>query len=347
METNNFYDKSIYPNDLTSILILIFYLPIGVCLLIIRLIIILILLLTNNLNNSSILCKTLGLSISSSLSIRKDEEEKERIVLISNHVTLFDYLVLKKIIKNLNIHEENYNYENNCYLNKILLSRIETKKKNDDDVCSLCVFPEIKMTNGKYGLLDFNKDIIESIINSKQFDILIPVCLKVNHHHLLPFSVNYNNSSTIQFIITLFTPTISYKIELLNSIKLNDNQQPHNGQELSKELQKIIALNLGLKCFNNPLNEEDYHTNKLIRQISDILPDFKIDQIKEHVKEAQTRDIDSLITGLLEKSSSKPMIIIEEKKKIVKTIKKPLTYNEQKELLIEEARKRYLSKHTI
>jgi hypothetical protein len=46
---------------------------------------------------------------------------------------------------------------------------------------------------------------------------------------------------------------------------------------------------------------------------------FKIDQIKEHVKEAQTRDIDSLITGLLEKSSSssssssKPTIIIEEK----------------------------------
>jgi ancient ubiquitous protein 1 len=275
METDNLYDKSIYPNDLTSILILIFYLPIGVCLLIIRLIIILILLLTNNLNNSSILCKTLGLSISSSLSIRKEEEEeeeKERIVLISNHVTLFDYLVLKKIIKNLNIHEKNYNYEKNCYLNKILLSRIETMKKKKDDDCSLCVFPEIKMTNGKYGLLDFNKDIIESIINSKQFDRLIPVCLKVNHHHLLPFSVNYNNSSTIQFLITLFSPSISYKIELLNSIKLNDNQ--HNGQELSKELQKIIALNLGLKCFNNPLNEEDYHTSKLIRQISDILPDF-------------------------------------------------------------------------
>ncbi len=55
METDNLYDKSIYPNDLPSILILIFYLPIGVCLLIIRLIIILILLLTNNLNSSSIL----------------------------------------------------------------------------------------------------------------------------------------------------------------------------------------------------------------------------------------------------------------------------------------------------
>ena len=97
-------------------------------------------------------------------------------------------------------------------------------------------------------------------------------------------------------------------------------------------------------------NDEDYHTTKLIRQISDILPDLKIDQIKEHVKEAQTRDIDSLITGLLEKSSSNAPIVNKEpiiETKIVKTPRKPLTYNEQKRLLIEEARRRYLSKHAF
>ena len=80
---NNLYDDRIYPNDLTSILLLIIYLPFGICLLIIRLIIIIILLLTNNIKNSSILCKTLGLFVvTNSCSIKKEDE---KIIIIFVH----------------------------------------------------------------------------------------------------------------------------------------------------------------------------------------------------------------------------------------------------------------------
>ena len=373
---NNLYDTIIYPNDLLSIIKLLFYLPIGCVLFLIRFIVLVILSFTiNNTKSSSInyLCKILGLFSNTNRETRvrrEEEEEGGRTIFISNHVTCFDFLILKSLINNLNIAENNYYYQkskHNQFLNRILfLDSLSTdNKKTDSSHQPLCSFPELESTNGKHGLLEFNSDVFELILNGKQVDTLVPVCLNVNYH-LLPFSVNYKYSNTAtQLVCTLFAPAVSFKVEFLEPIKLN-HDETQNPNELSKQLQTRIASKLGLKCTNLSLNDlnkmkndeeekqvkqnvNDFDSNKIVRQISDILPDLPVGIITQHVNQANALDIDSLIMELLEKSSKNQEKHVANEKKVSDAPNKPqkklLTYVEQKKVLLEEARRRYLAKN--
>jgi hypothetical protein len=370
---SNLYEKEVYPTDLLSLILLIIYLPFGLLLLTIRLLIIIILLPASSQNN--LLLKCICYIIGLIPKTNKHTNCFKDTIFISNHVTCFDFLLLKSRLSDLKLIENNicyYKSKNFSFLNKILLSSTVKCKKDDDNQQPLCSFPEFESTNGKYGLLDFNVDIFDSILINKQANQLVPVCLSVDYY-LLPFSINYKYSNILtQFLCILFAPAVSYNVQFLEPIQLNQDENLA-GKDLAKQLQAKIGSKLNLKCtsftvndYNNMINdinqqvssvkvddlENDYDINKLILQINEILPDMSRDLIRDYIKHAKTLDIDSLITGLLEKISlnhndnKQPAKLVEQV--IVKNKpKKILTYPERKSLMIDEARQRFLMKESL
>ena len=365
---SNLYDNHFYPTDLLSIMILILYLPIGVILLLIRLIAIIIILTFLNQKNTKfksflkLLCFILGLLPKFDKSAGNKFTGSKQTIFISNHITCFDFLLLKSLINDLSLFKNNFDFErskNFGFLNKILFlnSINSTNKKNDDQ--PLCAFPEYERTNGKYGLLEFNEEIFEYILINKQAGKMVPICLNVNYF-MLPFGVNYKRSSPVfQFFCALFVPAVSYKVEFLEAVKLNYDENL-TSSNLAKQMQAKIGTALNLKCTSltvdmvngrNPsiIMDNDYELNKIAKQIMDVLPDTSIEAIKDHIKQSQTLDIDSLINGLLEKSSNIPKepVIRKPVEKPVIAKNKSLTYIERKYVLIEEARKRFIMKESL
>lgn len=413
-EIINMYDQQIYPlNDLISIIKLIIYIPFGLVLFLIRLNLLLIFFILlfvfhKRLSNNSLFIKLLCFILGLTTSIENDKDEQSiqhlnHTVFISNHVTCFDYLSLKSLYSNLNLIENNFNYDyyfikkpasKNYFFNQILylncineINYNSIKKSDQQQNASLkyplIIFPEFEATNGKYGLLEFDTEVFESLIRQQKESSdaecvkLVATCLNVNHL-FLPFSINYKHSNNlINFIIALFVPATVYKVKFLSSEAVNGDSK-----QVAQQFQAKIANYLKLKCTNYTINdfnvmlngklhsnsdvndeEHDHEINKLVKQVHDILPDTPVSIIKEYIYNSQTLDIDSIITNLLENKAAleepSKCVQVEQPKIIqkntlttnssktttpVKTKIKPMSYCERKRLLYEEARERYLAK---
>ena len=136
----------------------------------------------------------------------------------------------------------------------------------------------------------------------------------------IKLSINHFKSNDfINILLTLFTPLTLIDCSML-TIEEKREQETIDG--LTKRIKSKIAAQMSLECTDVSLDDVemsrntvrnetgalnktiDYDTMKLIKKIKEILPDFNDNFIYEHIEETQTRDIDTLITGLLDKQQT-------------------------------------------
>ena len=284
-----FYDLNlINGNDFTSILKLIFYFPIGLTLILLRLIslsflkllLILIPSLKTNLQFIQLSCFCYGIQAkltTKSESSTSNDDSNVLKIFISNHVSCLDYYSIKSIINKLNYANSNDSVSGSC---NFLVNLFETsiKNKQDDDFYSkksnypLLFFPEQYCTNGRFGLLKFDSHPFDIVLSNKTDDriVIVPICLKLTRPYI-PLSINYLNSNDfINVLLTLFAPITIYNVEILNQIeKLPDETSEH----MNERVRNILAKNLNFELSDLDGNQIKYvwnayekHLENLIRQ---------------------------------------------------------------------------------
>ncbi|CAF0826027.1 unnamed protein product [Brachionus calyciflorus] len=301
-------------------------------------------------------------------------------IYVCNHITCFDYISIKSVINKIFLIEtDDYLNSEEFFLSKILKNFINSKKL-DSYSGQILYFPELLSTNGRNELLKFNFDLIK---DSKMDIKPICLKFTRPFLFSTQFGINLIESNQlINLILFLFSPVTVCKIDF--SIEKQIRKDDENIEELAERIRNLIASKLGVKIsdFNSeqlkqvwtqsPRKSEIAEKNhsvgvsdvcKLAMQIKDILPDVSFETIKYHINSSSTLDIDTVLASILDADSqessllrsqsspvtvtSSPKPVISSSKASVFESKKPnkyKTYEERKFDLINEARKRYLSR---
>jgi ancient ubiquitous protein 1 len=353
---SKFYDLTlINGNDLTSILKIILYFPVGLVLISLRLFLIIILKLLlvlipslkSNLQFIQLSCFCYGIQARLATKIesptdKNDDDSKLLKIFISNHVSCLDYYSIKSLVNKVNYANSNNSMSSlcSCFVN---LFENSIKNKQDDDFYAqksnypLLFFPEQYCTNGRFGLLKFDSQPFDIVINNKDDDriVIFPICLKLTRPYI-PLSINYVNSNDlINLLLTLFAPITIYNIEVLNQIeKLPDE----TSDQLNDRVRNILAKNLNFELSDLDGNQIKYvwsayerHLESLIQQqqrqqqninntnrrtenrdisfdeisrlalqIKDILPNVSFETIQRHVQKSSTLDLESILASILD-----------------------------------------------
>jgi ancient ubiquitous protein 1 len=285
---SKFYDLTlINGNDITSVLKLILYFPIGLALLTVRLFLIsilkLLLVLIPSLKSNSqfiqLSCYCYGIQtkfenkIESSRTNNDDSNALK--IFISNHVSCLDYYSIKSIINKLNYVNSNDSLSSLC---SCLVNLFDTsiKNKQDDDFYAqksnypLLFFPEQYCTNGRFGLLKFDSEPFDTVLKNKSDEriVIVPVCLKLTRP-FIPLSINYLNSNDlVNVLFTLFAPITIYNIEILNQIeKLPDE----TSDQLNDRVRNILAKNLNFELSDLDGNQINYVWNAYEKHLENLI----------------------------------------------------------------------------
>jgi hypothetical protein len=116
----------------------------------------------------------------------------------------------------------------------------------------ICIFPEIKSTNGRYGLLKFDPHSFESMKLSC-IEEITPVCVEVKRCYL-PFNNNvYKSSSIRKFCVQLFTPMTEYHLKVLSNEKLriDDENVEQFAERCRHSIHAGLKGKLKLASFNS------------------------------------------------------------------------------------------------
>lgn len=343
------------PKYPTNLLITALYCPIGIIILTLRLVILSILYillyfnanLSNNVNFPKILCKIIGIQIelndNNKILAKFDElikDKNKRLFIISNHISIFDFLAIKLVFPNVN-------FINRRELNQFLIIKGSNiyRSLNNARNHPLVYFPEQMRTNGQYGLVKFDFGDLEISENLK----FIFIGLRIQSKYAL-FDQNY----WFNCLLCLFLPSLTFNVNLIN-----DELTANTTEELAEKSQKEISLSLGLvptkyshKDFLPQPPADPYI--QMINRIHEILPQVSHEQIRHYLIESKLTDIDTIVVNLLEKyppasssnvpvkSQPTPRQQQQQQSQLKPKIK--LTYAERKQILIEEARNRYLMK---
>jgi hypothetical protein len=342
----------VFPIDTLSIIKLLLYTPVGLIVLLARLLMLLVLYLAlisfPSLNSSAWFIWTLtmayGLHVNCHPGDIQPQSSNKKTILITNHITCFDFLVLKSVCKNLTWINSNPN--DSCRVfNRILYPSHSTAKMSckveninfpsGSDERLFLYFPENVISHGP---LKFNFDPFNSITNFEQY-IFVPVCL--SHRRFFVDLGNHPDNLT-NVILTLFTPLTQITV---NQLDADDNKSQSEGlNEFANRIQTKIGCFLDSKFpSSKTVTISDDRFDKLTTQIQSVLPHLNANLIKDFLATSESMDVDTIITGLLDKYAN---VILPDVKTATSNKQTPvapkryMTYQERKKMLLEEARSR-------
>lgn len=301
-----YYDRQIYPLTVKNILKLVAYAPIGITLILIRLIIISFLFVlfslfpcfNRNLNIVRFTSITLGIHTCLAAKQQANEEQQPAgtdalKIYVSNHLTGFDYVAIKSIepfasyfVNSSRHHQSSMRINRGGKMAELLASLLknlltdtpvkengvggggdddESVTENVNNYPFIC-FPEVISTNGKYGLLKFDRAVFDIEVNKSSSVgdggrqtaennriAIVPVCLSARRP-LLPFSINcFKSNDLIDALVTLFTPITVYEISLLRAQYKSPNESV---EQFSDRVEQLIASHLKLNRSN--LTHDDF-----------------------------------------------------------------------------------------
>jgi hypothetical protein len=241
----------------------------------------------------------------------------------------------------------------------------------DQSINRFLYFPENARTNGKFGLLNFNFDPFSSIIvdsDGMQSIEFSPVC--IGHRRLFISNLSNHADNLTNILITLFSPLTQITVKQL---AVEDKQADESLNDFAMRIQAKIGTYLQLKCTNvsnDAVLVLDNGLNKLVMQVKSVLPHLNENLIKTFISTSESMDIDTLITNMLDKyahiaqpdtEASKSTIACDNRSSrscsdnnknnkqpsashASQVVKRVITYQERKHILLEEARSRFLQR---
>lgn len=261
---SNYFDQTLYPSNILSMIALLIYFPIGSLLVLIRIILIVLLSLisrlkpdlTKNKKFIRLTCFCIGIHTSLKNNESKINNESSsqlsssntniggltnKKTLISNHISCLDFCAIKCLFtksgttgsyshsnRNLNSEMPTKSYLESLFYNFFHESRNET-------IEYYVHFPELMSTNGKYGLLKFDTKPFDTVQCVK------PICLSVKRPGF-PLAVNYMHSNNYTNIVfTLFAPVTIYE---LTSLKDESKIEHESGEQFAERIRALISAKL-------------------------------------------------------------------------------------------------------
>ncbi|RNA35589.1 ancient ubiquitous 1 [Brachionus plicatilis] len=376
----NFYDRSfiLSNNRLLSTSLFVLYLPIGLALLIIRFVLLLLLYtvatavpsLNTNPKFINLVSLVLGIfTQTDSVTSTKDFIRSEQIF-VSNHITCFDHISIKSLLNKIySVESADYLNKESFFLAQILKQSISAKKI-DSFSKQILYFPEKLATNGTFKLLKFDFGCIKD----SPMDIK-PICLRCSRP--FPFStlsVNpIESNQLINLILFLFSPVTIFKVDF--SLEKQSRQSDEPIERFAQKVGQSIASKLGLNLCDfdsqdfesvwnqhqNQAEAKNDQNGRLALQIKQILPDVTIETIEQHIRLSSSLDIDTVMASILDSDSQESSLLRSESTPVVnqprlvlpssksnifptRKERKNISFEERKFELVNEARKRYLSR---
>lgn len=358
------------------------YLPVGLCVLALRLLIgvqtlFIITCYPESLAGKRfilrILYGVLGIIVTTKNSLHRDPKVK---IFVSNFTTFLDHAALKTVFVHTlpNVWDmpvllawllgySNFGAEKG---REVLENNI--KKHLLESNTPVLVFPEGTTTSGEVGLLKF------SIWPFSIEHPIQPICIKIHRaFDVNPCTLHSHWWSDILWL--LFVPYTRFHISVLPPMAKTENE---TAEDFSLRVQSLMAASLLViptmysssdkaeliklkpevprQLSGN--QSERSSLQDLVRQVKNVLPQVSTDVIINDL--ALTKDVDLTITNILEgriKSDLKPESSVSFSSAVYNrqqlhclspsTINKQLTLSERKAALISFARQRYLEKHSL
>ncbi|ELU00555.1 hypothetical protein CAPTEDRAFT_227093 [Capitella teleta] len=320
------FDEHRYPTGL-GLLSTIFYSPIGLILLILRLFIGFHALLTacilpkaSKFRQSVLrtMCSVLGIFVAQTDEQNRDEEAN---VLVANYTSTLDHLALDLILPN--VLPSVWDLPSMLmwllgYTNMGAKQGRETLIRNAKNHCRtsslpILAFPEGASTNGKKGLLKFS--VWPFSLNRP----IQPVLIQIRRPSFVKISPSVIGGRWwIDVFWFLFVPYTVFHIRFLRSVQLNEETE----EEFTVRIQQLMARELGVQpTVHTSVDKVEYMKRKLIsqepqverqpqegsgsseidqmcRQVLEVLPHVPANVVKRDL--AMTKDVDLTITHLLE-----------------------------------------------
>lgn len=244
---------------------LVFYFPFGICLVIVRIIVSFLLFIIANIlpRLSTVRCITLRILYTILGIIIKEEglhfRDPKATILISNHVTVFDHIVIDLISPCI----LSVSWELPQFLQYVLGFKKHERSEelldsNQLDLKnSVLVFPEGATTNGHRGLLKF----VNWPISSNQY--VQPIILKVYRPAGVNISPSIIGSSWCSDLFWMFfVPFTWFDIRYLPvMIQKDDNQ---SSEEFSLSIQSVMAQELNIVPTSYTVNDKNNYAKHLL-----------------------------------------------------------------------------------
>ncbi|XP_034037737.1 ancient ubiquitous protein 1 [Thalassophryne amazonica] len=341
METRgieDMFDFRRFSKDALVLLLLLFYFPVGICLMLIRIFIgVHVFLVSCALPESfvrrfivRVMCSVLGMHVRQKNPRSRDKNTK---LYICNHVTEFDHNIIN-LLTPCNTPQLEGSTGFVCWARGFMEIHPasgfgETLQRYclNESTLPLLLFPEEDTTNGRAGLLKFSSWPF-SLTDSIQ-----PVALRVTR----PFVALNTPESTwlVELLWTFFAPCTVYHVSWLPLVSRQDGETT---QEFANKVQELLACELGLvstkitkadkaehiKKNRHPtsqtsttarsgslgfmvqsLGTDDHRIAKMAQQVKDVLPHVPLNIITKDL--VKTNCVDATITNLLENKDEAQM----------------------------------------
>ncbi|AWP12470.1 putative ancient ubiquitous protein 1 isoform 2 [Scophthalmus maximus] len=346
METRgieDMFDFRRFPKDAVVLLLLMIYLPVGVCLMLIRAFIgVHVFLVSCALPECfvrrfivRVMCSVLGMHVRQKNPRSRD---KNTTLYICNHVTHFDHNIINLLTPCYTPQLEGSTgfvcwargfMEIHSTSGQGAIGETLQRYCSTEGTAPLLLFPEEDTTNGRAGLLKFSSWPF-SLTDSIQ-----PVALRVTRP-LIALSTP-ESGWLMELLWTFFAPCTVYHVSWLPPVSRQDGEST---QEFANKVQELIAGELGLvstkitkadkaehikrKRHAAPLTStsvrpgsiglgfmvqslgtDDHRIAKMAQQVKDVLPHVPLNIIAKDL--AKTNCVDTTITNLLESKEESPM----------------------------------------
>ncbi|XP_008325735.1 lipid droplet-regulating VLDL assembly factor AUP1 [Cynoglossus semilaevis] len=330
------FDFRRLPKDAILLLLLLIYLPVGICLMFLRIFIgIHVFLVSCALPESflrrfivRIMCSVLGMHVRQKNPRSRDKNTK---LYICNHLTAFDHNIINLLIP-CNTPQLEGSTGFVCWARGFMEIHPTTGQAaigeslqrycSTEGTTSLLLFPEEETTNGRAGLLKFSSWPF-SLTDSIQ-----PVALRVTR----PFIAlsTPETSWLLELLWTFFVPCTVYHVSWLPPVSRQDNEST---QEFANKVQELLAgelglvstkitkadkvehikrrrrtvpqtttsvrpSSIGLSFSTQSLGSDDRKIAKMTQQVKDVLPHVPLSVITNDL--VKTNCVDTTITNLLE-----------------------------------------------
>lgn len=324
-----------FPKDPLTLLLLLIYSPVGICLVFLRIFIgVHVFLVSCALPECflrrfivRIMCSVLGMHVRQKNPRSRDKNTK---LFLGNHVTEFDHNIIS-LLTPCNTPQLQGSTGFVCWARGFMEVREASGSSTTGDIlrryCStegttpLLLFPEEDTTNGRSGLLKFS---------SWPFSLtepIQPVALRVFRPFIAPSLPEC--SWLLELIWTFFVPFTVYSVSWLPPVSRQDGEST---QEFADKVQELLASELGLVAtkitksdkaehmkrkrhtvpqtqtnlrqgpiglgFIQSLGTDERRLTRMAQQVKDVLPHVPLNVIT--VDLAKTNCVDTTITNLLE-----------------------------------------------